>query len=301
MFLIKKHEVVFAKEFLIDLQTLQRTEDEIHEFSKNNYRTGVVKKAQQRDLIARELKGSILRLEEDIKLISKGKGPEDNFNFIKIKNLVYNIEDLLRKQLEELNKIEILEDHLARTMAIDGTNMSGESQLTYEIRILRELLDSQEGVIARYIVEEEHELEKSQNTSNDVDNRSEEIKKRFIISEDGDSIYDQNTGLIWERNWSKRGKMNWSEAIEINERGFKIPSKLNFSYLNVFNRKNDYPFYEDLMKIGFVIDKNSWYWTNNEKDTINACVVNLCEDDSHESVGAKIIKNMYSVVCVKRK
>jgi len=74
-----------------------------------------------------------------------------------------------------------------------------------------------------------------------------------------------------------------------------------FLFILFFGISSFAAFTEDLMKIGFVIDKNSWYWTNNEKDTINACVVNLCEDDSHESVGAKIIKNMYSVVCVKRK
>ncbi len=272
MFLIKKHEVVFAKEFLIHLQTLQRTEDEIHEFSKNADLTNVKKTSTQRDLIARELKGSLLQLEEDIKRASNGKGPEDSFNFVKIKNLVYNIEDLLRKQLEELNKIEILEDNLVRTLAIDGMNTSGNSQLTYEIKTLRELLNSQQGVIAKYIVEEEHELEKeSQTTSNQEDTRPEEIKKRFIISPDGQTIYDNQTKLTWERDWTKRKATVWENIISPNGEGFVLPSRNLFQSLIKNKRDYYYPSANDLKIMGFIVDENRVrYWTSDtEFDNLN--------------------------------
>lgn len=182
-------------------------------------------------------------------------------------------------------------------MAIDGLNISGESQLTYEITTLRKLLDSQEQVIAKYIVEEEHELKKeSQTTSNQEDTRPEEIKKRFIISEDGQTIYDNKTKLTWERDWTKRAVMNWDDAMKINDNNFKIPSRDNFKSLNILNI-NNYPLFEDLEKMGFILGKNnSWYWTSEKEDMVTAWIVSFYNGNFY----AEGKTSAYYVVCVKQ-
>lgn len=251
-----KQVEVTGENLLNHLSDLQITEDSIH--FQNRYNTpesrGKIKEdAKARKLIIDRMLQAFLILEEDIKNLTKGNNPENKKHFDKIKNSLLEIDKILKLQLDELNQKEILENNLLRTLSIDGMNPSGESKLTFQIRTLCDLIESQEKVIARYIVEIGNNITKEEMVSNQVDNRSEEIKRRFIISADGQTIYDTQTNLTWERDWEERGKMNWKDAIKINEDGFKLPSLENFESLNINKRESKTPLFNDLREIGFII------------------------------------------------
>ena len=117
-----------------------------------------------------------------------------------------------------------------------------------------------------------------------------EETKRFIVTED--TIEDTQTGLIWERDMSKRGEMTLDEAMKINEEGFKLPSGEDFKTLA---KSKEYPTIEELEKIGFQ-NVRGWYWTLNKYINTYAHVVSFY----YGSSGGNYVTNSHYVLCVKK-
>ena len=47
-----------------------------------------------------------------------------------------------------------------------------------------------------------------------------------------------------------------------------MPTRDEFKSLNIFKRNDGYPIIEDLVKIGFEVDKDKlWFWTSEEYNT----------------------------------
>ena len=120
---------------------------------------------------------------------------------------------------------------------------------------------------------------------------SSDTKERFIISEH--TIEDTKTGLLWERDMSKRGQMNWNDAMKINDNGFTLPSRENFKTLS--NSKY-YPTTKELEEIGFINIKD-WYWTKDMYNSSNAYFVYF---DFGNSFANDVTFSNY-VLCVRRK
>ncbi len=159
-FLKKKLHEVSAEEIIEHLKILQRSEDEIQELYELGDTINIIKKAKQREEIAKKLTELIKQIEKDINAKTKGNGVINKENFETIKKMLQNIEQILIQQLKELNQEEILENSLARICAINGDNFSTKSTLTKNIKEVTDLLNSQSKILANYIIETESSLRK---------------------------------------------------------------------------------------------------------------------------------------------
>ena len=118
-----------------------------------------------------------------------------------------------------------------------------------------------------------------------------DTKERFIISED--TIEDTQSGLVWERDMSKRGQMNWNDAMKINDNGFTLPSRREFKTLS---NSKEYPTVKELEEIGFS-NVNYWYWTN---DVHNRCFAYFVRFSDGYSDMNDVTSSHY-VLCVRKK
>ena len=213
------HEIS-GKEVLSHLQLLQRTEDEIHQYSKWDDKSAVKTKAEQRDKIARELANEFGQLEADINAKTGGKGVENKEHFNKVKEYLVKIEQILKQQLDELNQEKILNDNMLRTGAIHGDlkdekGNDTDSHLTNQLKELSELLTKQSEIVAKYIVEVSNETKELradnkeyvffyvQRMPDALDNALKSVVEEFVLTLPEILVAKINVGRdhhLWQ-NW----------------------------------------------------------------------------------------------------
>ena len=142
----------------------------------------------------------------------------------------------------------------------------------------------------------EVEGEMNRNTGTNLDDKSdgraEEIKKRFILSNDGETIYDNKTKLTWDRDFTKSKELIWDNAINYAKKtNSRLPSKDEFRTL-AFSK--EYPLKAELERIGFLNVPN-WTWTLEKYNTTYAWVVGFSVGGDG-NVGKTLT---YYVVCVR--
>ena len=168
MSIFRKNETrkveIHSNTLIEHLNTLHKTEDEIHIYNKYSDIDNLINTSKERKKLSKKLSEEFLILEQDIKFLTNGIGPENQKSFNIIKNYLLGIDKILKLQLSELGKEEVISDSYLRTIAINGEKLNGDSELTISLKGLSNHLEEQSGLIVRYIEKIDNEV--SEQTTN---------------------------------------------------------------------------------------------------------------------------------------